>query len=395
MKILFNIILISCLFIFYIFSRCTSKEQAGHIQEIKRSPIHAGLELVDTLILPVDSVTQSQHYYDQRIMYNGSVHYLIYNSHTSRLYGYNLSEEKLSFTIQFPIDGPYSIDNPGRFYFHNDDSIFFIYSEQLNTVKIYNKKGALVRRINSALPTDKEDYWGTNELFYEFAYHPQTKSVGFWIYSGILENKSAQRTMMHCRYDIYSDTARVFGELPYAFLSTNYFPNVYLNGYSTPTQFIVYFLPSHEVQVYDHSGKILRRMKIKSRYMPEIVPGFIVKEGDKPDVEEEQRYNLKHPFYVKMFSNEDGSFHYRIVKHAADLKYPDGKRRNFYDRPFSVMILDKDFNLIDEVPLDGKTYDFFQSFAWTDKLYISLNNPLNPAFSDDKMQLAVFQIQPK
>lgn len=379
----------------FIFFFCTDKKEAWQIQEIEKSSQTAGLVLVDTLSLTVDSVTQSQHYYDQLIEYNGSVHYLIYNSHTSRLYGYNLSEEKLSFTIQFPIDGPNSIDNPGRFYFHNDDSIFFIYSEQLNTVKIYNKKGALVRRINSALPTDKEDYWGTNELFYEFAYYPQTKSVGFWIYSGILESKKAQRTMRHCRYSIYTDTTLVFGELPYAFLETNYFPNNYLNGYSTPSWFVAYFLPAHEVQVYSHAGKLLRRLKIKSKYVPEIISGFIQKEGDTPDLEDEQKYNMQNPFYVKMFSNENGSYHYRIVKHAADLKYPDGKPRNFYDRPFSVMILDKEFNLIDEVPLDGKTYDFFQSFAWTDKLYISLNNPLNPAFSDDKMQLAVFQIQPK
>ncbi|MCS6974606.1 MAG: DUF4221 domain-containing protein [Cyclobacteriaceae bacterium] len=191
--------------------------------------------LVDTIALPVDSVTQSQHYYDQRILYNGSLHYLIYNSYTSRLYGYNLNERKLSFSIQFPTEGPNSIDNPGRFYYHNDDSIFFIYSEQMNSVKIYNSKGDLVSRIHSVLPHDKEDYWGTNKLFYEFAYYPQTKAIGFWIYNGILENRSAQLTMKHCRYNIYTDTAMVFGELPYAFLGTNYFPNVYLNGYSTPS----------------------------------------------------------------------------------------------------------------------------------------------------------------
>ncbi len=75
------------------------------------------------------------------------------------------------------------------------------------------------------------------------------------------------------------------------------------------------------------------------------------------------------------------------------MKYPDGRMRNFNDRPFSVMVLDEDFRLIDEISFPGSYYDLFHSFAVGNRLYISMNNPLNPAASDDHLQFAIYEIR--
>jgi hypothetical protein len=111
------------------------------------------------------------------------------------------------------------------------------------------------------------------------------------------------------------------------------------------------------------------------------------------DIQEEHNYNLQTPFYVKMFSNESGNLHYRIAKLAVPLRYPDGRFRLFHDKPFVIMVLDEELALIDEVEFPGGKFDFFQSFSWGNKLYISLNNPLNPYASDDAMQFAVFEVR--
>lgn len=114
---------------------------------------------------------------------------------------------------------------------------------------------------------------------------------------------------------------------------------------------------------------------------------------DRPDIQQEQNYLTVEPFYVRMMTNQDGSLHYRIVKHRAELRYVDGKMRKFHDKNFSVMVLDNQFRVIDEVMFKGGIFDFYQAFAVGNKFYMSLNNPLNKNSREDAMQFVVFKLK--
>lgn len=103
-------------------------------------------------------------------------------------------------------------------------------------------------------------------------------------------------------------------------------------------------------------------------------------------------WNKSTVLHYKMFANEDNTFFYRIVKHPMELFYPDGKSRSKDDFQFSVMILDKTYNLIKEVVFEGQMFDYRQSFAYKNKLYLNINNPLNDNVDEDHLQFAVYAL---
>ena len=56
------------------------------------------------------------------------------------------------------------------------------------------------------------------------------------------------------------------------------------------------------------------------------------------------------------------------------------------------MILDKTYNLIKEVVFEGQMFDYRQSFAYKNKLYLNINNPLNDNVDEDHLQFAVYAL---
>jgi hypothetical protein len=371
-----------------------SSDKHVHSGEVVRSEKLIKLVLSDTLTIPVDSVTLSQHYYHQLVHSDSSTFYVIFNASRHTLDFFSLDRRAKAFEITFQAEGPHGIGQPDRFYYHNSDSIFFIYSNNIKRLILCNSLGIKKQTWQIELPEPYSDYWISNELFYEFSYDPLNKSVRFWISDGEVNTLSYQKSILQCQYNIQSNSCTLFGVLPDEFKKFNYYPNNFINSYTSGKNFISWFFPLHDVHVYDRtSNSLLRVLYVKSNYMPAHVEPMKKGETNDADIQEEANYNLQTAFYVKQFTNETASLHYRIVKLGVPLQYSNDRRRHFHDKPFVIMLLDEDLALINEVEFPGGVYDFFQSFAWGNKLYVSLNNPLNPYSKDDFMQFAEFEIR--
>jgi hypothetical protein len=376
-------LLSSCLF---------RKDGYEKIDFVEKSNLQISVNLVDTVRFKVDSISSVSHYYDQVLRIEERIFYLNYNENNHGLYFYDLESRRLSHVYFFEKDGPNGIGNPERFYYHNNDSIFFIEYGNVKKLVMANSLGRVINYWKIEFPDDMNGYWINGELFYEFKFFPSTSEIGFWISKGNVDSKKFQSTIKHGRFNLKNKECVFFGDLPNEFKSANYYPNNYFNGYSVDSRFFSYFLPSHEVHVYNEFGHLERKVTIKSAYCPDVIPTFL-NSGTDNDIQEEYNYNYTNPFYVKMFSNEGGTFHFRIVKHPMDKLAKDGKMNNFYNRDFSIMILDEELRIIEEMKFEGGVYDFFQSFSFGNQLFLSLNNPLNSLYSDEYIQFAVFDIK--
>ena len=62
-------------------------------------------------------------------------------------------------------------------------------------------------------------------------------------------------------------------------------------------------------------------------------------------------------------------------------------------REFSVIVFDKDFNIIGETKFPGNKYFYKMSFVGRDGLYISENNLANPEFDENKLVFACFKLE--
>lgn len=381
-------ILFICLFTFC--GQKPGKDVGPMLQSVEKIK----LTLVDTLMIPVDSMTKPSYYYDQFKIIDSVPYYLIYNGARKALQAYALSQSGQNFIVEFEKEGVNGIDEPFWFHYHTRDSIFFIYSNNHRRISLYNSFGTRVSSWVMGFPGDYENAWLYNELFYRPEYDPAMKTIGFWVARGVVDKLPFQTTAKQCRFNIETQEYTFFGDIPKPFESVNLYPNNYINGYATDNFFVTYFNTAHEIHLYKKDSLSgVKKIFAKSRFLPDEFEPLIKSESDDPDIQEESNYNATHGYYAKMISNEDFTYHYRIVKHPADLRYPDGKRRNFHDRKFSVMVLDRDFNLIEEIEFPGGKYDFFQSFAFENKFYISLNNAMSDFLSDDQMQFAVYEVK--
>ena len=84
---------------------------------------------------------------------------------------------------------------------------------------------------------------------------------------------------------------------------------------------------------------------------------------------------------------------YRFVMHEQS-HIKDRTRTELiqYPQKFSVIILDKDMNIIGETLFPIDTYDMHGYFIHKDGLYLSLSNPYNPAYNVDKLEFQQFNL---
>ena len=85
--------------------------------------------------------------------------------------------------------------------------------------------------------------------------------------------------------------------------------------------------------------------------------------------------------------------YYRKVRHPYELKANESPFEDPTGREFSIIIFDKDLNIIGETKIPGNKYLYKMSFVGRDGLYISENNEANPEFDEDKLVFACFKLE--
>ena len=127
----------------------------------------------------------------------------------------------------------------------------------------------------------------------------------------------------------------------------------------------------------------------KSRYMESIRPVLQeTSEGLQALVKLKERgeyHNLMYDKYRDVY--------YRFVELPYELKQNESPFDDPRGREFSIIIFDKDFNIIGETKFPGNKYFYKMSFVGRDGLYISENNLANPDFDENKLVFACFKLE--
>ena len=126
----------------------------------------------------------------------------------------------------------------------------------------------------------------------------------------------------------------------------------------------------------------------KSRYLKSMRPK--VYEADGFDWLREATEN---PAYHNIMYDKYRDVYYRIVELPYELKQNESAFDTPKGREFSIIIFDKDLNIIGETKFPGNKYLYKMSFVGRDGLYISENNLANPEFDEDKLVFACFALE--
>ena len=126
----------------------------------------------------------------------------------------------------------------------------------------------------------------------------------------------------------------------------------------------------------------------KSRYLKSIRPR--VYEADGLNWLREATEN---PAYHNIMYDKYRDVYYRIAEFPYEFKPNESAFDDPKGREFSIIIFDKDLNIIGETKFPGNKYFYKMSFVGRDGLYISENNEANPEFDEDKLVFACFTLE--
>lgn len=154
-------------------------------------------------------------------------------------------------------------------------------------------------------------------------------------------------------------------------------------------EFVYSFFLDEYISIVSLEGKILNKVKAKSRYLEKVYDEM----KSPADISEQVELLCSIPMYGNLIYDEYRKLYYRFV-------YPETElgNDNFMDiwqlgrSKFSVMILDENFNVLGETLLPENTYASNLFFIREDGLYISTSFVKNPNYNDDKLCFRRFDI---
>ena len=349
----------------------------------------SGRELSLLLDSDTKSNTKSLFLYKNK---TGKEYITFQNQFKNEIYFYNIENQKFEFKITPNLDGNNGVGMSFGYYIQNLDSIFLTNSEveeialidssaKLKEQLVYDKAsdGTLLRRSFS-----------TTNFF-----RPLT-IIGNKIY-----------TISRCNRNIHPNPVSITIDMKTK--KVDYLPFEYpqiqnnINKMKTfgledqfsrvfdGNHFIYSFYFEEDIFVASIDHKKIQRKKVKSKYINSV---RLLDDFGKSTIQEA----CENPNYGNMIYDPYRSVYYRIafpeVEFDHKLEMNEAIELLDYGRKkFSIIILDKEFNIIGETLFPDYSYNPGIMFIREDGLYISTCHPMNPLYNDDFLNFQKFELK--
>ena len=384
------LIVISVLLMFCLLS-CQQKADVSNARYIK--------DLVEThkLILPVDENT----YYMSRSMFQfeeNNKEYLSFGNFEKRQHEiliYDLESQNLYKRIPLFKEGPNGVVGVRTSKSFEGAKTFFLFESSAKRLTIINDKGEILRRYPVKLPEGQFTHCRDG---FSYFYNPSfcVDSVVYFLHR---LNKPQMKTHEWKDVSMFTYLNMKNGEVGPLPL---HYPSIFDKDVENPAggfsfsyeynynqnRLVCSFCGYDSLMVSDDLQNV-RWYNGKSRYMESIRPVLQeTSEGLQALVKLKERgeyHNLMYDKYRDVY--------YRFVELPYELKQNESPFDDPKGREFSIIVFDKDFNIIGETKFPGNKYFYKMSFVGRDGLYISENNLANPEFDENKLVFACFALE--
>ena len=347
-----------------------------------------GKEIIFELDERTKSSTRSLFLYTDSL---GKEYLTFQNYASNEIVFYDFESKKLAFKIKPEIDGNNGVGQFAGYYISNLDSIFLtnIYIEEIalvDTASLLKKQYTYDQTIDS-IPLI-ESYSTT------FFYHPLVK-IGNLLYATSRCDRKIPFSPISITIDLQTNEVRA---LPFEYpdLPTKLNPKKksgeenYFSREFDGNHFIYSFSFSEDIYVASIDHKTITKKLVKSRYIDKVVPlddygNFTFKDW----CERAEYGNLLYDKYRNVY--------YRIARPKTEVPsgLTDREYLDLFDygrKCFSIIILDKDFNIIGETLFPDYTYNSCMAFVHKDGLYISSSHAFSENYNDDNLTFQRFEL---
>lgn len=352
----------------------------------KADPDQYALKASDTqLAFPLDENTRS--YIFSLVIYSepGGEEYLVFKNGTiSQLLFYKMKTQQLYKKITCELRGPDAVPKFGGFFIRNMNEIYLSNSHQsgLSLIDGEGKRMKLYQAKTKNGKTVETTSASTGMLIHEFdhkLYIPLslTREYG--------EEVKFQKSPLCATLNLENDE--------FELLPATYFDAIqregedliieYFSRCTNGKQFIYSFWEGEDLYVTDLNHTSLKRIKAKSKYLPTLQFKSQEFSWASPD----NYKDLEAPRYGNILYDPYRKVYYRVAFPPVEIE----KGINGFDlgacggKNFSILILNKDFEIIGETLMPDYTYNPRLWFVRKDGLYISESHLINPNFDENKL----------
>lgn len=156
------------------------------------------------------------------------------------------------------------------------------------------------------------------------------------------------------------------------------------------TNFVYSFYFEEDIFVASIDHKNIQREKAKSKYIDRI---RLLDDFGNSTIQDA----CENPNYGNMIYDPYRSVYYRVAYPETDIDRKLETKEavellNYGRKNFSIIILDKDFNVIGETLFPDYTYNSGLMFVREDGLYVSSSHPMSNQYSDDYLNFQRFDL---
>ena len=368
------------------------------------------IELIETkkITLPVDENT----YYLSKSIFQfeeDNKEYLLFGNLEKRqheLLIYDIEKQNLHKRIPLEKEGPNGVPGIWGCIPFFDSKTFLVSQHNSGRMSIIDGERNVVQKYNMRQSSDKtkrRGLWVDSRFGVSFFYTPSfiKDSIVYFSNGIFIQYKINQRLdrevwktipmfnslnlknghihTLPIKYpDIFEDDVKVPAGGGYEFTY----------DYNYKQERLVCSLTGYDSIMVTDDLKQVRWYNGKSRYLKSMRPK--VYEADGFDWLREATEN---PAYHNIMYDKYRDVYYRIVELPYELKQNESAFDSPKGQAFSIIIFDKDLNIIGETKFPGNKYFYKMSFIGRDGLYISENNEANPEFDEDKLVFACFKLK--
>lgn len=382
------------LFVIFIFcgillSSCSSTNDKNNEENVKASYKYT-LKPTSNLEIPVDSMTNFiSEYLDYYEHPKTKEQYLVWlNSPDSHIHFYNLKTKKRDFEIPFQ-DGNNGTDAVGEldaFIIKNLDTIIVISKSKdemifanFNGKVLHNSrlKVSPIHVFNSADNYKRIGFLGNDKVVFHKAPFTKVQEGKAWTHS-----ISFTYDYKKSKYDsIYKYTGELANEI-HSVAHTRYAFWIDDKG-----NYIYSMCMDKNLQVTNYNKKLVN-VWAASKYDTKKIKSLRLNNTD----EEDTKYFLQTTMYKHIIYDKFRDIYYRFALHPID----DVGNKWEHGKPFSIIILDKNFQIIGESDIfkEKGIYYYTNFFVAPEGLYISNNHEDNPNLKEDLISFKLFKFLP-
>ena len=367
-----------------------------------------GLAESKKIVLPVDENT----YYLSKSIFQfeeDDKEYLLFGNLEKRqheLLIYDIEKQNLHKRIPLEKEGPNGVPGIWGCIPFFDSKTFLISQHNFGRMSIIDGEGNVVQKYNMRQSSDKtkrRGLWADCRYGTSFFHMPSfTRDSIVYFSNGIFIQYKINQRLNRDNWKIIPMFNSLnlknghVGTLPIKY------PDIFEDDVRTPAgggyvfsydynykqdRLVCSFTGYDSIMVTDDLKQV-RWYNGKSRYLKSMRPK--VYEADGFDWLREATEN---PAYHNIMYDKYRDVYYRIVELPYELKQNESAFDTPKGREFSIIIFDKDLNIIGETKFPGNKYFYKMSFVGRDGLYISENNLANPEFDEDKLVFACFKLE--